>query len=131
MDAYSIEWNDELSIGDAELDAEHRHLIQLIAQVPDMPAPGDAPLLAAALEFAKVHFEAEEAYMRLVGYPGLAAHASDHRILTRTLLVHMKRYDEGGTDPRSLKQFLFRWTRDHIMGEDRKFGLYMASQSEE
>ena len=118
-------------MGDPEIDAQHRHLIELIARVPDQAAPGDAELLAAALQYTATHFKAEETYMERVGYPGLAAHRSDHKFLTRTLMVYKQRYDDGETDLYALKQFLFRWVRDHILDEDRKIGAHIASQGVE
>jgi hemerythrin len=131
VDVYRIEWSDALSIGDPEIDAQHRQLIERIAKVPDQAGPGDALLLAEALEYAAVHFKAEETYMERVGYPGFAAHRSDHKFLTRTLQVYKQRYEDGETDLHALKQFLFRWVRDHIMDEDRKIGIYIASQGDD
>jgi hemerythrin len=131
MSVEPIEWNDDLSIGDPEIDAEHQELIERIALIPEPGSPDDAQALADALAYAGKHFRAEEAFMQQIGYPGLAQHRGDHRVLTQALLAYKREFDAGSRDLYTLKQYLFRWARDHIRDEDRKIGIYLASQGAE
>ena len=128
MDHYVIAWSDALLVGDPTIDAQHRRLVELIAGVPDYETADDAALLPEVLDHAAWHFSDEESFMSRIGYPALAAHRDEHKLLTRTLLAYKREYDEGKTDLYNLKHFLFRWIRDHIMDVDRKIGQYLAAQ---
>jgi hemerythrin len=128
MDSYVIAWSDSLLVGDPTVDGEHKRLIEMIAGVPDHESSGDAALLPEVLHYAATHFQHEEAFMEQVGYPELAAHCAEHKLLTRTLLAYKRDYEEGRTDLYGLKHFIFRWVRDHIMDNDRKIGLFLAQK---
>jgi hemerythrin-like metal-binding protein len=128
MDHYRIAWNPTLSIGDSTIDAQHKHLVDLIGQISEGRDAQDALTLNAALEYAAVHFKAEEEVMRRCGFPGLQAHVAQHKFLTRTLVAYVKKVEKGETDLYAFKNFMFTWVRDHIMDEDQKIGLFLRQQ---
>lgn len=129
MDSHVMVWTTDLETGSPGVDAQHRHLVELIASIPEYSSPADDAILAEAIRYAEVHFRAEEAYMAAVGYPGLAAHRNAHRRLTRILTDYQRRYAQGETDLYTFKQFMFNWVRDHIMDEDRKIGTHAREES--
>ena len=128
MDHAPIVWSDALLVGEPGIDGQHRRLIELFARIPEQAAAADASLLPEALAYAAHHFAQEEAYMARVGYPGLASHRVEHKVLTRTLLAYKRDYDDGRTDLYNLKHLLFRWVRDHIMEVDQRVGHYLKTQ---
>ena len=128
MDYYVIAWNDALLIGDATIDAQRRRLIEVVASISEKESAADAVLLAEVLDYPATHFAEEESFMERIGYPGLSAHRNEHKTLTRTLFAYKREYDEGKRNLYNTKHFLFRWVRDHIMDEDRKIGLFLATR---
>ena len=59
-----IEWTDEMSVGHAELDAQHQMLLELYNRFDAAAAQGKgrravADLLAALFEYTEEHFAAE------------------------------------------------------------------------
>ena len=128
MDDQLIVWRDEFAIGDPTNDAQHRRLILLVAALPEQAFPGDAALLAEMIDYAGRHFHDEEGLMARAGYPGLVAHRDSHKTLTRTLLAYRREFEAGHTDAYHLKQFVFRWIRDHIMDEDVAFGRFLRAK---
>jgi hemerythrin-like metal-binding protein len=125
MDTHRIQWSEALRIGEPVVDQQHQRLIEMIEGVPDQPEAGDEHLLPALLAYAGRHFADEEALMAKAGYPGLADHRMLHKTLTRTLLAYRREFEAGHTDAYHLKQFVFRWIRDHIMDEDASFGRFL------
>jgi hemerythrin-like metal-binding protein len=85
-----IEWSDILEIGHAEIDDDHRRLIDDVnalrqAVVDDRPW-GD--LVGRAKEMADHcvrHFRREEAILAREGYAGLELHVEEHRRLERSI----------------------------------------------
>lgn len=129
MDSYRIIWSDDLLIGDEKVDSQHKYLIELIANIPESTSRRDDALLSEALQYAAKHFSDEEAYMARIKYPDFNAHRKKHKKLRRVLLAYKKAYDNGEKDLYSLKQFMLRWVRDHIMDVDKKIGEYARSMS--
>ena len=130
MDYYRIVWSDELSIGNAEVDAQHKRLIELIGAIPEKANTHDPEILAEALKYAAAHFVCEESFMAEIQYPDIEHHVNEHKKLTRILLSYQKEYESGGADLYAFKQFMFRWVRDHIMDEDKKIGLFAQGNCE-
>lgn len=128
MDTYRIAWSDALTVGNAEVDSQHKRLIELIGAIPEKSKSNDPDVLNEALEYAVKHFNSEESYMAEIQYPDLPRHVNEHKKLTRILLSYKKDYENGETDLYSFKQFMFRWVRDHIMDEDKKIGLFAKSK---
>ncbi len=123
----TIAWTEEMSVGVAELDDDHRRLIAMLATVDGGPGGGDplAPL-HDLVEYCRGHFAREEAYMATIGYPGLAAHQRQHDALTQDVVESL--LDQSGEPdpelPRKLGAFLRLWIETHILNADRKYALH-------
>jgi hemerythrin-like metal-binding protein len=79
-------WNPSLSIGHADIDDDHRLLIDAMNRVYDALMQGDcAPALHQALttlqSYVDQHFDREEAWMRQLCYPDMAKHIREHDAL--------------------------------------------------
>jgi hemerythrin len=66
-----------------ELDAQHQQIMRLLDRLQEQDdfGPGQRATLAAIadlIEFINCHFFVEESLMRMLSFPGYAAHVADH-----------------------------------------------------
>ena len=95
-----IEWRKEFETGIAEVDHEHKELVELInALHREIGAPASQDRIGAFLGevFARIsaHFALEEAVMRRHRYDDYAAHKADHELLLDELRDIMDAHDGG------------------------------------
>ena len=123
---HGIEWSDALSIGNDDIDGEHRNLVSRLNDV--FAAAGSAKVgdsLDSLIDDVRTHFVREEAALEREGYPDLAAHQEDHaRLVERVVDVrkHLGSKGLSDKDQASLKA----WLIDHIKGGDRKYAVRRA-----
>jgi hemerythrin-like metal-binding protein len=124
-----LEWDDALTLGDENIDRQHKRLVEIINQLhshlddPDRDAQVMKCLTSMYLH-AKEHFFDEEAFMDRVGYPDKEHHAALHRdfvqrtnTLTDTCLL-------DAVPCEALLAFLVGWFREHVACEDAKLIAY-------
>ena len=128
-----LQWRDEFSVGIAEVDHEHRELIELIQglQVTMSGGAGVDKILEALGEiYAQIaaHFALEEKAMRSMNYVAYADHKEDHETLLDDLRDIMDAVeDDGVLDEAQLTGDLDRWFGDHFTTHDAK--LHKAETS--
>jgi hemerythrin len=121
-----IEWKPEFSVGNAEVDHEHRELIDLINRVhAGMRGGADRDNLAIGLGeiYAQIaaHFALEEKIMRDAHYEHFGSHKQDHESLLDQLADILDGVETGGTlDEAELSARLNRWFSDHFRTHDAK-----------
>jgi hemerythrin len=121
-----ITWKEEFSVGVAEVDFEHRELIELINSLHDSARSGaghDAVIEALGEIYAQIasHFALEEKMMRTSHYPALLEHKQDHETLLDDLRDIMDEVeDDGEYDEAQLSTDLERWFGDHFRTHDAK-----------
>ncbi|MDH3351814.1 MAG: hemerythrin family protein [Gammaproteobacteria bacterium] len=121
-----LQWRDEFSVGIAEVDHEHRELIQLINELQkDLRAGCDAEKILESLGeiYAQIaaHFALEERMMRKTRYPAYAEHKEDHETLMDDLRDIMDDVeDDGILNETQLTDDLDRWFSDHFRTHDAK-----------
>lgn len=120
-------WRDNLCLDVPAIDADHKHLIELLNRLHYMAMAGDereaiGAVLGELVEYTLAHFAREEALMRAAGYPGLAAHARMHEALRAQAAHFRSRFarDPRGFDVDRFYSFLSDWLIMHILGEDMK-----------
>ena len=122
-----MDWHTDLSVGEAELDRDHRSIFQLVDRVQSAAdAELDDSLVEYALDrlvdYTDSHFAREEAYMRRIGYPYVLRHQSKHRAMIEHLGLLQSRFDQDdervGED---LVVFLNDWWYLHILQEDMAY----------
>ena len=122
----SLQWRDEFSVGIAEIDHEHRELIELINGLQkDLRARDDVDKILESLGeiYAQIaaHFALEEKMMRNTRYPAYAEHKEDHETLMDDLRDIMDGVeDDGILDETQLTDDLDRWFSDHFRTHDAK-----------
>ncbi|MQY52663.1 bacteriohemerythrin [Rhodocyclus tenuis] len=134
QDDETFEFAPRYEIGDARIDAEHRHLFSIARRVQAaLSLPADAALaearlaVAELLDYTRTHFAGEEVMMAATGYPDLVGHQALHRELLYQVRDMEMRIDlEGLSASLDLAHFLFNWLTQHILHADRRFGEFLA-----
>ena len=119
-------WTDDLLTGHPLIDEQHQRWYSLVNALHDAIVAGQGPeVLGRALEavqsYTSVHFDAEEAIMRVRGYPGYGPHKLLHGALSREVAALVRRQASGTVLPMTVGVFLGKWLRDHIESVDRQF----------
>ena len=122
-----VEWRPEFSVGQPEVDHEHRELIDLInATHAKLSEAGAQHLVSDCLGEIHVrvsaHFALEEKLMREQGYGQYKDHKADHERLLDDIRDFMDAYE--GRDEFDEKAFgarLGAWFTEHFKTKDAAF----------
>ena len=120
-----IEWREEFETGLAEVDFEHRQLVDLInALHGEIEADAGKQRIAAFLGevFARIaaHFALEETVMRKHGYDDYAAHKAEHEALLDEIRDIMDAFEAGATGEyrAALGETVRAWFVNHFKTRD-------------
>jgi hemerythrin len=139
MQEHAIQWNDAMSTGVGEIDAQHRILVDtLIEATEKLSGEPDGRLFDRItrdlLAYAIYHFNTEEALMARYGYadavPGDAAsHLAQHRQFSQQVVALRADAAYGGRESRDvLLAFLRDWLVNHILTTDQRLGQFIRMQ---
>ena len=128
-----IEWNDEdLAIGIAKIDEQHKQLIalsnSLVAMPPDSTKEQLEQCFYAIRFYLKSHFSDEERIMQKMSFPGIESHTRDHNSCLDKLGELEAVFKAEGTSPAlqmRLAKFFSTWFLNHIKTEDAKYSRYL------
>jgi hemerythrin len=129
-----ISWSDNMSVGVAKIDNDHKGLIELINLLHgEMLAGKSKDALGVVLDkliaYTKTHFAYEEALFRTHSYPQAAAHAKEHEALTKKALVLQADLKAGKTVISApVLDFLRDWLTNHILKQDMAYKLFFADK---
>ncbi len=119
-------WTDELSVGNASIDADHKKLIVMVNGVEAMIKARDGFALSQALEQLEhhlyAHFVNEEKVAQAVNFP-FDQNKLEHQYVLKEF-QHMKKeliakngiWSDGAAEHYS--HFLSDWITDHVINED-------------
>ena len=129
--APALAWTEEMSVGIAVLDEEHRMLLGLIARIGEAasrktPRGEIAAIFDRLVEYTGKHFEHEEALFKKHGYPEAEAHAAEHRLLAGQVMDLNR--DREAVLPENVSDFLVDWLKVHILGSDRKYSEFLRDK---
>ncbi|MBF0625414.1 MAG: bacteriohemerythrin [Magnetococcales bacterium] len=122
-----------LSVGVAEIDADHQRLLGLMARLEEAIAQGAGEavvrdILAHLLDYTSWHFRHEQRLMRQYVYPDFASHRQEHENLIRNALALRDKLTAGQMLASELHGFLGIWITEHILGADRRLGAWLGSR---
>ena len=128
-----FEWSEESSVGIPELDAQHRHLIELLSELVKCVQLGESgklgpTALKKAIRYAERHLQREELVLRVRGYPRYEEHKAEHdayRKKVASLQVLSGRRDLGIR----MANFLTEWWRFHILTSDQQYARFFRHRS--
>lgn len=131
----TIRWTEDLAVGVAQIDDQHRSLYEQIAALhADMRAyhlQGVGATLEFLQRYVLDHFATEERLMEAAAYPRLAQHRALHEAFVQEFLRHREAC--SGSPPRAsavleLAEWLGTWLRQHVRGTDKEMGRYLRER---
>ena len=116
-------WDESYSVGNPEMDRQHRELLEQAAALPHAMAEinGQIGEIRSAVQ---AHFTSEETHMRAIGYPYLELHSEIHRELLASLdeiVAHPRTHAQV---PFSLRDLLLDWFIGHILTQDHDYARF-------
>ncbi|MGB9730890.1 MULTISPECIES: bacteriohemerythrin [Calditerrivibrio] len=132
-----IEWKDELSVGNTQIDEQHKTLINITNKFHNAMLNGEGnEAILDVLKFldlyVKIHFRTEEKFMEQTNYPFLEEHKQQHKDMI-DFVENMKRTFVRNRDDYEnvlkLNIKLMKWYLDHIGNSDKKLGDYLQDKS--
>lgn len=129
-----MSWTDAYSVGIAEIDKQHKKLIDLINALHEAMAKGQAKavigkVLGELISYCATHFATEERLFDQHGYADTAEHKEKHHKMTGKVLALQQQFEQGkATITLDVMDFLQQWLDKHILGTDKKYGPFLNSK---
>jgi hemerythrin len=126
-------WTDEMSVGVAAIDEQHRRLIDMIAAfyaaiAEKTPArEALAQLLRGLVGYTHYHFTTEERLMERSGFPAASAHREQHAAFASKVGDMSERVARGQL-VLSIEATLYlrEWLTQHILMSDKQLGRHLG-----
>lgn len=131
----SLEWREQLSVGNDVIDNDHKYLIELINRIELSLGPKNLFALTEAIssleKYSVLHFAAEEKIAHAAGYPKVSHLNASHTALTEKL-DQMKQgigecWDEAASE--RFITLLREWLINHVIKEDLQMKPFLAKRS--
>lgn len=125
-----LSWHERFSLGNAEIDAQHKKLFELVNHFDDAIKEGRTEELGRILDDllanTVLHFEFEETLLKQRGFPKRAEHERMHRELMAQIRDLRHVMAEGGhISTKAIVRFLADWLTSHILREDLEYKPYL------
>ncbi len=120
-------WDPTLETGVNEIDEQHRLLFRKADAVLEAVAAGQGAMevrrtLQFLSDYAALHFETEERFMRAAGFPDADAHAEIHQRINRRMVEMAAEFHARGASPAlvaDVEALVRGWLTMHIAEKDR------------
>lgn len=127
-----IEWIPEYSIGNKEIDEQHKVLFSMIN---DFFHQDNKEAVLATFQnlssYIDLHFEAEENLLRQINYPKTAEHIEKHDELRNKFHLLQQKLENYNIDlHHKISIFLYNWLASHILKADMDYKSYALSIEE-
>lgn len=115
-----ITWENNLSVGNDNIDKQHEYLISIINKLTISINIGicDKNILNELINYAKLHFLLEEKYLLKYKYEETNEHINEHNIFVNYIVDI---YNKENIDYIELLLFLESWLINHIKIIDMKY----------
>jgi hemerythrin-like metal-binding protein len=129
-----IEWRDDFRIGIAEVDHEHRELIELINELysglgSERTDDGVERCLGEIYARISAHFALEEKVMADRGYRDFQPHKADHERLLDSILDIMDEHAaQGVLDDAGFGKRLAEWFGGHFRTHDARLHRFLNQE---
>ncbi len=132
----AVEWTENLAVGDATIDSQHKELFKRFNQLLDACQQRKgrekiADVLKFLDDYVIFHFGEEEKLMALHVYPGEATHKAEHQLFIHQLNELRQTMQSRGPSIDLLittNQALIHWIVMHIKDMDVRFGVFLKAQ---
>ncbi|MBF0228980.1 MAG: hemerythrin family protein [Desulfamplus sp.] len=131
-----ITWSELLSVGNEEIDNQHKRWIEIFNTSYDKMMCDDYSLLSnigidalkQMMEYAQMHFEFEEKYMQQINYPALVEHKFQHDLFKVQLHKINQNFENGISKLNSeIMKMIENWLIGHIQTEDQKYKFFTTN----
>lgn len=128
-----IEWTDAMSVGNDDVDFDHRRLIEIINRLWVADSLGNRHIIEFVLDdlvsYTEFHFSREERLMEQAGFPGRERHCHIHQSIRHRLDEIRWEYFQGIRDElrSGLLEFVTAWLNKHILEEDMQYRSHLAA----
>jgi hemerythrin-like metal-binding protein len=127
-----IQWKEELALGNALIDTQHRMLMLLCRKLDIAIKTGQSSqtvqrVMLEVKKFTEFHFVSEQNLMHEIGYPEVDAHSKLHTDLLIELQVHLSKISHKAEFPEDVLYALNEWLGQHIVEEDMKLAQYVRA----
>jgi hemerythrin len=132
----AITWYPALEVGVQEVDDQHRELFRRVDALVDAIVARHGPEEMGPLfdflgRYAIEHFTAEEALMRVHGYPQRADHEVEHQSFVEDFAALRREFNREGATALLLVKVnarVVRWLVDHISGTDKELAAFLKAR---
>jgi len=128
-----LQWSEHFSVGIPEIDEQHKTLFDLVNMIHSaiLEHKGTAvcaKVLDELIDYTRIHFGLEQSLMHIGKYPEYEAHCALHRELVEEVEALQNKIHSGKTAISfELLHFLRTWLTRHILGEDKKYAEFFAT----
>jgi len=126
--ADKIVWTEDMSVGCAPLDNDHKILVQALNDFVEAMENDEGVfvtdgIFAVLADYTDYHFSREERVMEACGYPDLERHKLTHENLKEQLLDCRTRYmlNPNAELEEEVRAFLTSWLQNHILVRDMDY----------
>jgi hemerythrin-like metal-binding protein len=125
-----IQWNESLSVHVKELDDQHKKLFDMINNFyaeleKDHSTVPIKHIITDMKKYALLHFNTEEKFMTLNGFPKLENHKGRHQNFIKKVQDLEEKLDKKyPVLPGDIVKFLKEWILLHIQIEDKTYSNY-------
>lgn len=121
-----FEWAEDMEIDRGPIDADHRHLVDLVNELHTATSEGRGrevvnQVLNELIGYTSAHLQREEARMAAVNFPNLERHKIGHQHFVDSLNDLRQKYEAGSiTVAAQLSTVLRDWLSLHIRRSDKE-----------
>jgi len=122
-----INWKEEYSVKNKEIDQQHKRLFDMINQLYDSLMSNDRDdileqIISDLMDYTFVHFKSEENYFAKLEYEEATSHIVEHQYFLKEAEKFRNVYQSQ--DSKLIQEvisFLQEWITNHIMQTDKKY----------
>jgi hemerythrin-like metal-binding protein len=127
-------WNEAMSVGQPDIDADHKRLVSIINRLWVAEDNGNRQVIEFVLDdlvhYTEVHFKREEQMLADMEYDEFERHRGIHQSICRRLEEIRWEYFQGIREELrgEILEFLRNWLNQHILVEDMRYRPWLRKR---